>query len=100
MHRAEWPDAAPLRAAAGDGDPLVFTVASEVLGEIRKAKTTAHRSLRADVRRVVVRDTPERLAALALAAEDVREAGRVEALETVEAETFSVDVELAEPDAS
>ena len=52
--------------AAGDGDPLVTEVASAALAEIRKAKTEAGASLRAEVDTVVVRDTPERLAALQL----------------------------------
>ena len=61
---------------AGDGDPLVIEVAGAVLSEVRKAKTEAGVSLRADVESVVVRDTPERLAALALAADDVQDAAK------------------------
>ena len=68
IHRAAWPDADESGTLAGDGDPLVSEVAGEVLGEIRKAKTEAKVSMRAEVASVVVRDTPERLAALALAA--------------------------------
>ena len=57
-------DAAPLRAAAGDVGTDVLAVAADVLGEIRKAKTEAKRSMRTEVARAVVRDTPERVAAL------------------------------------
>jgi valyl-tRNA synthetase len=71
-------------------------MASAVLGEIRKAKTIAKASMRAEVARVVVRDTPARLAALATAADDLRDAGRVAALVTEPAEAFSVQVDLAE----
>ncbi|MGI9079506.1 MAG: valine--tRNA ligase [Acidimicrobiales bacterium] len=95
VHRAPWPEPAPLRAAAGDGDPLVLDVAAAVLGEVRKAKTSAHTSMRAEVDRVVVRDTAARLAALAEAAADVSDAGRVSDVVTEEAEEFSVDVTLA-----
>ena len=56
------------RAVAGDGDPLVVRrSAAEVLGEVRKAKTEAKRSLKTDVDRVVVTDTAARLAALGAA---------------------------------
>ena len=51
--------------------------------------------MRADVARVVVRDTAERLAALAEAEGDVREAGRVADLVREEAAEFAVEVELA-----
>ncbi|HEX6312619.1 MAG TPA: valine--tRNA ligase [Acidimicrobiia bacterium] len=100
VHREPWPDASELRSHAADTGRLAYVVAGEVLGEIRKAKTAQQRSMRADVDNVVVHDAPERLAALALVAGDVREAGRVRALETVEAGELRVDVELAESDAA
>jgi valyl-tRNA synthetase len=103
VHLAGWPDAGALRAEAGDavdaGD-LAYTVASDVLGEIRKAKTAQQRSLRTDVERVVVSDTPERLGVLAQVADDVCEAGRVRTLDTVESDELAVEVELAESDAA
>ncbi len=71
-------------------------VASAVLGEVRKAKTAAKVSMRADVARTTVRDSHDRIAALALVAADVCDAGRIADLVTEEAETFSVEVELAE----
>jgi valyl-tRNA synthetase len=95
VHRAPWPDADELRAAAGVAEPLVLEVAAAVLGEVRKAKTAARVSMRADVARVVVRDRPDRLAALRLAAGDVREAGRVAELVIEEADAPSVEVSLA-----
>jgi len=96
VHRARWPESAAVRSAAADGDPVVLDMAAAVLGEIRKAKTSAHVSMRAEVERVIVRDTPPRLAALAGAAADVGEAGRAAAMVTEEAEGFSVEVTLAE----
>ena len=95
VHRASWPGAAELRDAAGAADPLVLDTAAEVLGEVRKAKTGARVSMRAEVSRAVVSDTPPRLAALARAADDVREAGRIAALDVEPADGFSVTVELA-----
>jgi valyl-tRNA synthetase len=54
---------------------VALEAAIDVLTEIRRAKTAARRSLRAPVRRVEVADRPERLAALAEAAADLRRAG-------------------------
>jgi valyl-tRNA synthetase len=96
VHRAAWPDPAELRDPAGpDADPRVLDVAAAVLGEVRKAKTAAKASMRAEVARAAVRDTPARLAALAQAVDDVRDAGHVAQLVTEEADAFSVDVQLA-----
>jgi valyl-tRNA synthetase len=67
-----------------------------VLGEVRKAKTVAQVSMRAEVAHVVVRDTGPRLAALAAARDDVRDAGRITDLFTEQADQPSVSVELAE----
>ncbi len=97
VHRAAWPDPTDVVMDAGGGDPLVTEVASAVLSEIRKAKTEAGTSLRADVASVTVRDTPERLAALTAAADDVRDAGKAVELLTEEDDTFSVSVTLAPP---
>ena len=97
VHRAGWPDAAPLRLEGGD--PLVFEVAADVLAAVRKAKSEAKRSLRTPADRVVVHDTAERLAALALGEGDLREAGKIVELVTLEAPELRVDIELAPPEA-
>jgi valyl-tRNA synthetase len=97
VHRASWPAADELRAAAGaDADRTVLEVGAAVLGEVRKAKSEARQSMRAEVRLVVVRDTPERLTALRLVEDDVKEAGRVAELVFEDAGEFAVKVELAE----
>jgi valyl-tRNA synthetase len=96
IHRAPWPDPAPLRAETGDTDRLTYRVAADVLGEIRKAKTSRQKSLRAEVELAVVRDTAQRLEALRAALADVHQAGRVRDIELLEAEEFTVDVELTE----
>jgi valyl-tRNA synthetase len=70
-------------------------MAAAVLTEVRRAKSEAKRSMRAEVTSVVVRDTPERLAALAEGAADVAAAGLIAHLATEPADTFSVDVTLA-----
>lgn len=79
VHRASWPKGDELRAVAGTVDTAasVSTVASEVLGRIRKAKSDAKVSMRTEATRVEVTDTVERLAAIRLAEADVCAAGRV-----------------------
>ena len=96
IHRAPWPDAAELRAAAGDGDPTVLEMAGEVLTAIRKAKSTARVSMRTPVDRAVVVDSAERLASVRAAERDLRSAGVVADL-VLEAGDPSVDVTLADP---
>jgi valyl-tRNA synthetase len=103
VHRAAWPDADELLALAGGGEAngragedVALEVTADVLREVRKAKSQARRPMRAPVSRVVVRDTAERLHALALGEGDLLLAGSIELLEPVEDGEFSVDVELAE----
>ena len=97
VHRASWPQAETLRTAAGSGaEPTVLSVAADVLGAIRRAKSDANVSMRAEVFTVHVTDTADRLAALRRAGDDVREAGRVDALHTTEGDPFRVEVTLAD----
>jgi valyl-tRNA synthetase len=103
VHRASWPDAAELVAALGDvevdsaaSEDQALAIAADVLKEVRKAKSEARRPMRAPVTRVVVHDSPARLAALALGVDDLRLAGSIDAVETAEAEEFAVEVELAQ----
>jgi valyl-tRNA synthetase len=99
VHRASWPDATALRVVAGDATPLDSLVGADVLGEIRKAKTEAKRSLTAPVAAVTVADTAERLAALERVTDDVRAAGRVTTpLSLSPADSLSVTVTLADLD--
>jgi valyl-tRNA synthetase len=103
IHRSSWPDADALRdsaeadvaGAADEPGPDVLPVAAAVLGEVRRAKSEAKRSMRAPVASVTVTDSADRLALLALAADDVRSAGNVASLEMVEGDALSVEVTLA-----
>ncbi|HEY2966042.1 MAG TPA: class I tRNA ligase family protein, partial [Actinomycetota bacterium] len=96
IHRSEWPDPKELEAASAD--PAEYEVAAWVLGEIRKAKALAKRSLRTDVEGLVVRDVPERLKILRGVERDVAEAGKVRSVEYLEATEPSVEVQLAPED--
>ena len=121
VHLAAWPASEELGAGAGaaaaavltnrsitdslgltdtigvSGDPLVLEMASHVSGQVRKAKSKAKVSQRAEVARVLVSDTADRLAALRLAEADVKAAGSIAELVFEEAGQASVDVSLVPP---
>jgi valyl-tRNA synthetase len=100
VHRASWPQAHELTAAGADSDDgpareeIALEVTADVLREVRKAKSQARRPMRAPVRRVVVRDTAERLQGLELGSGDLLLAGSIELLEPVPDGEFAVEVEL------
>jgi valyl-tRNA synthetase len=79
IHRARWPSADELSAAA-DADAEVYEVAAQVLTAVRKEKALAKVSLRAPVERVRVRDSAERIGKLKLAQDDLVQAGNIEDL--------------------
>jgi valyl-tRNA synthetase len=103
IHRSPWPDPDALRAAAeadaaraaDEPDPAVLSVVAGVLGEVRKAKSEASRSMRAEVEAVTVTDTADRLALLDRAAADLRSAGHIGRLDLVEGAAAAVAVVLA-----
>jgi valyl-tRNA synthetase len=96
VHQGPWPERGELTDPGDAGDPAVLEVVSEVLGQIRRAKTGAKRSMRAPVAVLTVTDGPARLAALALAEDDLRDAGGVVDLVTHEGDEALVDVVLAD----
>jgi valyl-tRNA synthetase len=71
VHTSPWPDPAPLRQAARGLDPELPDLASWVLGEVRRAKSAAHLSVRAPVELLRVRSDEGRSAALRHAAVDL-----------------------------
>ena len=95
VHLAPWPTEGELAQAAAGADPAVLDVTAAVLGEVRKFKALNKQSLRARAERVVVRDTRDRLAILEAVAADLREAGNIERLETIEGDAFDVETSLA-----
>ncbi|WFE27075.1 valine--tRNA ligase [Solwaraspora sp. WMMD791] len=86
VHRAAWPTGDELRTAVDGADATALTVASQVIAAIRKAKSEAKLSMRADVSKVLVRAEPAMLVALGGVADDLRAAGRVDQLGTEEAD--------------
>jgi valyl-tRNA synthetase len=98
IHRTSWPSIDELASFAAD-DLAVYPAAAGALGEIRKAKSTAKRSMRTDVTAATVRAPAELLRALEPALDDLRTAGCVVGeLALVEAGELSVDVSLVDPE--
>jgi valyl-tRNA synthetase len=91
VHRSTWPtpDEVP-----GGGDPAVLEVASAILGELRKAKTEAKRSMKTVITRAAVVDKGERVAAARGVESDLRDAGNVAELTFAEGDELEVTVEL------
>jgi valyl-tRNA synthetase len=101
IHTAPWPTAHELAPAPGgepEGAASVLEVTAAVLGQIRREKTTAKRSMRSEVSSLTVTDTEERIAALRLAEGDLRDAGGVLSMAMVVGDPPSVELELADED--
>ncbi|MCY3806392.1 MAG: class I tRNA ligase family protein, partial [bacterium] len=95
IHRTSWPERDELPA---EGDPAVLAAASEVLGQVRRAKSEARRKLRTAVESARVTASQEFLEALAAATGDLCDAGNIVDLALSQAgdgEAPSVEARLA-----
>ena len=97
VHRASWPSAEELRSAAGEWNPSVMGVASDVIRELRRAKSEAKVGMKAEIETALVTDTTDRLAALEMIANDIRDSGKVAELNMEPGDAFTVSVTLAPP---
>jgi valyl-tRNA synthetase len=100
VHRATWPSASELEGALGD--PAVVAEVAVALSAIRKAKSDAKVSMRADVATAVVTGDSDVLGRVEEVARDLAAAGRVAQLTFVPSGgPLAVEVTLAEtPSAS
>jgi valyl-tRNA synthetase len=78
VHRADWPSVAEFGAAA-DGDAGVLAATSVALSGLRKAKSEAKLSMRADLAAAVVTGAADAVDGVRAAAADLRATGRVQA---------------------
>jgi len=93
VHRAPWPVSSEL---PGGGDPAVVRAAAEALAGVRKAKSDAKVSMRADVESATVTAPAAQVPLVEAARADLVDAGRISALSIVEGESpLTVDVVLA-----
>ncbi|MCA1588102.1 MAG: valine--tRNA ligase [Chloroflexi bacterium] len=97
VHRASWPVAEELSELARDADPVILDAAAEVLSELHRAKTSARRSLRSEVDRLVIEDVGARVSALQAVEDDLRQAGCVADLVLREAPDRQIEIELTAP---
>jgi valyl-tRNA synthetase len=99
VHTAPWPTmdmyfGASSRSKDDSFDELILA-ASEVLSAIRKAKSEAKLSMKAEVERVFVEGPAACLELLKIAESDLCDAGQVKQFEMSEAPAFGVRVELS-----
>jgi valyl-tRNA synthetase len=92
VHAQSWPALAEIDAT---GEPMLLPTAGEVLGEVRKAKSTAKLSMRAEVTRLAVRGDAARIGLLQQARTDLLNACVAGELVLEEGEP-AVEVTLAE----
>ncbi|MFF8814242.1 valine--tRNA ligase [Streptomyces pactum] len=97
VHLAAWPTAAELADGAEGGRPELADAAAAAIAAVRKAKSTAKVSMRAEVARAVVQAPAGMLADIELVGADVKAAGNVADLVIQEGEgaELTVEVELA-----
>jgi valyl-tRNA synthetase len=96
IHTARWPSGDEVRDRGGrDGDERLLDVAAELLGEIRKAKSSAQLSLGSEVGRVRLHDTAERIELVRAVEGDVLAAARAAGIDYVTAPEFRVEVKMA-----
>ncbi|HTY71262.1 MAG TPA: valine--tRNA ligase [Actinomycetes bacterium] len=99
VHRAPWPS--PDELPRG-GDPATLAAVGAALSQVRKAKSEAKASMRADVEHATVRAPGPLLAGVRAGADDLRAAGRIAKLALSEDGTageLSVEVTLVTPGA-
>ena len=96
VHRAAWPSADEVLAMAGDGDRAVVADTAIALSLVRKAKSEAKASMKAEVSRAVVSGPEAALARLEAIAGDLKATGAIAELTfTPSGDAISVDVTLA-----
>jgi len=99
VHQQQWPSADELDLVAAGADPQVVADVAVALSAVRKAKSEAKASMKADVTQAVVSGPEQALARIDLAAADLAAAGRISTLVTDPGgDTITVEVTLAPTD--
>jgi valyl-tRNA synthetase len=95
VHHAAWPTPQELRSLAPHGDPRLLTLAAEAITAVRKAKSTAKLSMRAEVKSLIVTGPPALHDALREVLSDIQAAGHVLDVEFRPADTDTLTYEVA-----
>ncbi|GIG26226.1 valine--tRNA ligase [Cellulomonas denverensis] len=105
VHRAPWPSSDVLRAAAGDADPAVVAAAGAGLAALRKVKSEAKLSMRAEITSAALEVPAAMLPGVQVALGDIRAAGRAtgaldlrEVADGPDATVVARDAELLPPE--
>jgi valyl-tRNA synthetase len=93
VHRAQWPGVSDFSDFAGD--PSILEVTSAVLSAVRRAKSDARASMRAEVASISISADPDSLALMRQAEADLKAAARAGEMVYLEGE-YSVESVLAE----
>lgn len=97
VHLTQWPDPAAAEAAGGsEPGRQLLSLASEVIGAVRRAKTAEKLSMRADVATVVLTADEARIAAIRTFEHDVRAAGHIGEIAYAVGAEFDVKLVSAE----
>ncbi len=97
VHRARWPEASELRKVADGGDPRQLEAVSTALTAIRRSKSAAKVSMKAEVASARVSGDADLVTLVEAASADLRNAGSVMDLTFArDAGELTVDVVLAE----
>ncbi|MCC0094599.1 valine--tRNA ligase [Streptomyces flavotricini] len=96
VHQAQWPSGTELREQCLKGDPQLLDVAAEAIAAIRKAKSAAQVSMRAEVARLSARGPAPLLASLRQVSGDVQSAGNIGEvdLEVAESELLTYEITM------
>ncbi|MDP9220747.1 MAG: valine--tRNA ligase [Actinomycetota bacterium] len=81
VHRASWPVAAELDAAAADGEVALLPAVGAALAAVRGAKTAAKVSMRTEVTQAAMTGPADLVRLLRTAEADLRGAGRITSLD-------------------
>jgi valyl-tRNA synthetase len=90
IHVAKWPE-----PVAAGGDPQMIDAVLDVLAQVRRTKTEAKLSQRAEVATLVVTLPNALHAAFRAGSDDLLEAGSITAVEVVDGEQLDCKIELA-----
>ena len=94
IHRSSWPDADQVKELANDGDPSLMETMAALLSIIRRAKSDAQVSMRADVESVIVHARAEQIAALTVIEADLKAVGRIAAVTYNESTDGGISAEV------
>lgn len=95
IHRAAWPEYTHLEALAQGADAALIDDVAEVLTQVRKVKSDAKASMRAEISSATVAAPDAQGERIALAAADIKAAGRITELSISSGDQLQVAATLA-----